>query len=71
MEKLKKLENLLAQGKITRREFLTRVSVIGLTAALSPALLNTSTHAATPKKGDGPPCLGQVQPPWPLRCGWF
>ena len=51
MSEEKKLEQLLSQGKITRREFLARASALGLTAALSPALLTRSTHAATPKKG--------------------
>ncbi len=51
MSKIKKLEHLLTQGKITRRDFLARTSALGLTAALSPALLTTSSQAATPKKG--------------------
>jgi peptide/nickel transport system substrate-binding protein len=51
MAKLKELEFLLTQGKITRREFLARVSALGLAAAVSPALLSTSAHAATPKRG--------------------
>ncbi len=51
MSKLKELELLLTEGKITRREFLARVSALGLAAAVSPALLTTSAHAATPKRG--------------------
>ena len=51
MSEKKKLEQLLSQGKITRREFLARASALGLTAALSPTLLSRTTHAATPKKG--------------------
>jgi len=51
MSKLKELENLLVQGRITRREFLARVSALGLTAALSPALFSSTVHAGTPKKG--------------------
>lgn len=51
MSKLKELELLFTDGKITRREFLARVSALGLTAALSPALLTAFAHAATPKKG--------------------
>jgi len=51
MSKLKELELLLTEGKITRREFLSRVSALGLAAAVSPALLSTSAHAATPKRG--------------------
>ena len=53
MSKLKELELLLTEGKITRREFLSRVSALGLAAAVSPALLSTSAHAATPKRGGG------------------
>jgi peptide/nickel transport system substrate-binding protein len=51
MSELKELENLLAQGKITRRDFLARLSVLGITAAVSPALLTTPVRAANPKKG--------------------
>ena len=51
MDNMKILVNSLEQGKITRREFLTQVSALGLTAALSPALLSTSALAMTPKKG--------------------
>lgn len=51
MSKLKELEDMLRQGKISRREFLARVSVLGLAAAVSPALLSTSAHAAKPKRG--------------------
>lgn len=51
MSKLKELEILLTQGKISRREFIARVSALGLWAALSPTLLTTPVHAAAPKKG--------------------
>ena len=51
MSKLKELENLLSVGKITRREFIARVSALGLMAAVSPALLSGVSEAATPKKG--------------------
>lgn len=51
MSKLKELEEMLSKGKISRREFLIRSSALGLTAALSPALLGTPAHAQTPKKG--------------------
>jgi peptide/nickel transport system substrate-binding protein len=51
MSKLKKFESLLTEGKITRREFMAKVSALGLAAAVSPALLSTSADAATPKKG--------------------
>ena len=51
MSKIKELEQLFTKGKISRRDFLARVSVLGLTVAISPALLSTSTYAATPKRG--------------------
>ncbi len=51
MSTLKELEKLLTRGKITRREFITRVSALGLMAAVSPALLGTSAEAAGPKRG--------------------
>jgi peptide/nickel transport system substrate-binding protein len=51
MSELKLLERLLTEGKITRREFMARVSALGLMAAVSPALLAASAKAATPKKG--------------------
>jgi peptide/nickel transport system substrate-binding protein len=51
MNQLRELEKLLTQGKITRREFLARVSALGLMAAVSPMVLNGLAHAATPKRG--------------------
>ncbi len=51
MLELKELEILLRKGKITRREFLARSTALGLTVALSPALLSTPVHASAPKKG--------------------
>ncbi len=51
MPDLKQVEHLFTQGKITRREFITRVSALGLMTAVSPALLATPVKAATPKKG--------------------
>jgi peptide/nickel transport system substrate-binding protein len=51
MSELKTLEGLLAQGKITRRDFLARLSALGITAALSPALLTTPARAAKPQRG--------------------
>ena len=51
MLEMEKLEHLLTQGKITRREFLARASALGFTAAMFPALLTTPARAATPKKG--------------------
>ncbi len=51
MKDIKNLENLFLKGKITRREFIARISALGLTAAISPALLATTARAAEPKKG--------------------
>ena len=51
MSKLQNLEQLLTDGKITRREFIARVSALGLAAAVSPALLASKAEAAKPKKG--------------------
>jgi peptide/nickel transport system substrate-binding protein len=51
MSELKELESLLAQGKITRRDFLARLSAIGIAAALSPTLLTATVRAAKPVKG--------------------
>ncbi len=51
MSKLKELELLLTQGKITRREFITRVSALCLTTTVSLDFLSSSTLAATPKIG--------------------
>lgn len=51
MTELKKLEHLLTQRRITRRDFLTRVSALGLAATLPSTLLPASTFAAVPKRG--------------------
>jgi peptide/nickel transport system substrate-binding protein len=51
LSEITKLEHLLRERKINRREFLARASAIGITAALSPALLTATARAATPKKG--------------------
>jgi peptide/nickel transport system substrate-binding protein len=51
MTKFIDLENLLNQGKITRREFVNKITAIGLTAAISPALLTAHARALTPKNG--------------------
>jgi ABC-type transport system substrate-binding protein len=51
MSELKKFEKLFTEGKITRREFMAKVSALGLVAAVSPALLSKRAEAATPKKG--------------------
>ncbi|MBW2428229.1 MAG: ABC transporter substrate-binding protein [Deltaproteobacteria bacterium] len=51
MPKLEKLQQLLSEGRISRREFIARISALGLMAAVSPALLSGTAKAATPKKG--------------------
>jgi peptide/nickel transport system substrate-binding protein len=51
MAKLKDLELLLSNGRITRREFMARASALGVMAAVSPALLTGEAKAAKPKKG--------------------
>jgi peptide/nickel transport system substrate-binding protein len=47
----RQLETLLSKGKITRREFIARMSALGITIAASPALIANSAKAAKPKKG--------------------
>ena len=45
------LVRLLADGKITRREFITRVTATGAAAAVPGLLASAEAMAATPKKG--------------------
>ena len=52
MSELKKFEKLLTEGKISRREFLAKVSALGLAAAVSPALLAQ---------------MSRMRPPWRSR----
>jgi hypothetical protein len=47
MNELHFLEKLFRDGKISRREFLARASMLGLAAAVSPALLSNPARAAT------------------------
>ena len=51
MSTLTQLEKLFRTGSISRRQFITRISAMGLGAALSPVLLGRSAFAAAPKKG--------------------
>ncbi len=52
MPRLKQLENLFRTGQLSRREFIARVSAMGLAAAISPSLFSSSASAAaTPQKG--------------------
>lgn len=50
MGKVKQLETLLEQGRISRREFITRMSIIGAAAMISPALFRGTAQAA-PRRG--------------------
>jgi peptide/nickel transport system substrate-binding protein len=45
------LQNLLSQGRITRREFITRLSALGVSAVLASSLVPRGALAATPKRG--------------------
>jgi peptide/nickel transport system substrate-binding protein len=51
MSNLKKLEKMLLHGKIGRREFIARMSALGLAAAISPSIFTTPVYAAKPKRG--------------------
>jgi len=51
MSTIKELEQLFSKGNISRRDFLARVSVLGLATAVSPVLFNVQAKAETPKKG--------------------
>jgi peptide/nickel transport system substrate-binding protein len=45
------LQKLLSQQRITRREFVTRISALGISAAFASALIPRGALAATPKRG--------------------
>lgn len=51
MSKLKELEKLFSNGKLTRREFIARTSAMGLALAVSSTLMTSPAIAAAPKKG--------------------
>ena len=51
MKSIKQLEKQLAEGQISRREFISRAGAFGLAAAVPGALLGTAAHAQTPKQG--------------------
>jgi peptide/nickel transport system substrate-binding protein len=51
MKALDQLEKLFNEGKISRRQFMARATALGLTLAVSPALLPRKAEAAVPKKG--------------------
>jgi peptide/nickel transport system substrate-binding protein len=51
MHTIKELRHLVSTGKMTRREFIARVSALGAAATLSPVLFSQSASASVPKKG--------------------
>ena len=51
MTTLERLQTLFQEGKISRREFVQKMSALGIAAAVSPVLLSKPTQAATPEKG--------------------
>ena len=51
MSELSKLTKMFKQNKISRRQFVTQVSALGLAVAVSPALLAGPARASVPKKG--------------------
>ena len=51
MSERNRLEQLLRDGSITRREFLARATALGIAGGVAPALLSEAAHAETPKKG--------------------
>lgn len=51
MSPKKELEHLLAIGKITRRDFLSRLTAMGVTTLIPSALSPVAAHAEEPKKG--------------------
>lgn len=51
MTTLEKFQILYQEGKISRRDFIRKMSALGIAVAVSPALLNKPVQAATPKKG--------------------
>ncbi len=51
MAKLKHLESLLKQGRISRRDFMGRAAALGVTISMASSLWSTTALSATPKKG--------------------
>ena len=47
--KIEELEKLLSEGKLDRREFIKRATVLGLAAPFATSLLSQSVQAAIPK----------------------
>ncbi|MEJ2158505.1 MAG: ABC transporter substrate-binding protein [Desulfobacteraceae bacterium] len=51
MKRGNEVERLLLEGKLSRREFMARMSAMGLAAAVSPLLSSMPAMAAGPKRG--------------------
>ncbi|WP_022667462.1 ABC transporter substrate-binding protein [Desulfospira joergensenii] len=51
MPELSSLEKQFLNGQLTRRQFLYRLSILGLTAAAIPGFPGSTAHAATPNRG--------------------
>lgn len=51
MNEQKKLEQMFRLGQISRRDFISGMAALGVTATVSPLMFSKAGHAATPKKG--------------------
>ena len=51
MQIVKTLERMFTEGLINRREFIARLSALGIAATMSPLLIPKNVKAAVPKKG--------------------
>jgi len=51
MSEITKLAELLGERRMSRRQFLNRISILGLAGAVSPALWTSIAHAENPKRG--------------------
>ena len=51
MKTIQESSHLVSTGKMTRREFMARVSALGAAVTLSPALFSQSVFASVPKRG--------------------
>ncbi|MEK6195783.1 MAG: peptide ABC transporter substrate-binding protein, partial [Deltaproteobacteria bacterium] len=51
MQIVKSLERMFTEGLINRREFIARLSALGIAATMSPLLIPKNVEAAVPKKG--------------------
>ena len=51
MQIVKTLERMFTEGLINRREFIARLSALGIAATMSPLLIPKNVEAAVPKKG--------------------